>query len=65
MIYFTQNKKRILKAKVNMLLIIENQKIYAFQEIKILDIVLDYKLSYSSHIAQVCKQGLNAVLTLK
>lgn len=64
-IHFTQNKNRILKAKANILLIIKNQKIYAFQKIKIFDVILDFEVHYSNYITQVCKQGINAVVILK
>lgn len=65
MVNFTQNKKRILDAKANMPLIIKNQRIHASQEVKILGVVLDFELRYSSHITQACKQGIIAVLALK
>lgn len=48
-----------------MSLIIKDQRIYTFQKVKILSVVLDSELHYSSHIARTCKQDINIVLALK
>ncbi len=65
MVHFTRNKKRILKAEANTPLVIKDQRIHASQEVKILGVLLDSELRYSSAIARLCKQGINAVLALK
>lgn len=54
-----------LDAEANQPFIIQDQEIYTSHEIKILDVILDTELHYSTHIAQVCKHGINAVLALK
>ena len=65
MVHFTRNKKRTGEAEADKPLVIEDQRILASQEVKILGVILDSELPYSNHIARACKQGIIAVLALK
>lgn len=66
LIHFTQNTRKIsAEMALPPALKIGGQLIYGQNEVKLLGVVFDKKLTYKEHIAKVLKRGITAALSLK